>query len=424
VPERSRIRAGGVVVVIAVLASLLGLVPAGRAGAGCWPSQGRAIRAAADPRPRAELVFRGHGSGHGLGMSQYGAQGAARLGCGYRQILTRYYRGTRVRIRPMPTVVTVRMTENASQASVTRFTGVVEWRNGARRIHVQRAGTVTVRRLSATRAALRSHTRRLWVGRVADAGLAAIHRRGVVRLDSPTDPYGKLPMSLRWDRVSFRVDSSGMDVVKVFGNNRQGRAMDKYLLGLSEVPSSWPRAALRAQAVAARSYAAIRGGAMLPTVAHQNYTGYEYEAAAGPRWRNAVWATSRRVVVDRSGRTIDAVYSSSMAGFTEDKVYSWGGSPISYLRPVNDARWTRASDNPASTRAWTRGFTRRRVATALGFRSVGSVFVYPRGDPRRVRGVRVIGVRGGRRVTVWIDGFDVRNALGLLSPGFTVKNNR
>ena len=42
---------------------------------------------------------------------------------------------------------------------------------------------------------------------------------------------------------------------------------------------------------------------------------------------------------------------------------------------------------------------------------------------RRAAGVRVIGRRGGQAVTVWLDGFDVRNALGLLSPGFVVKNN-
>ena len=46
-------------------------------------------------------------------MSQYGAQGAARLGCAYPRILATYYRGTHVAIAPMPRTVTVRMTENA-----------------------------------------------------------------------------------------------------------------------------------------------------------------------------------------------------------------------------------------------------------------------------------------------------------------------
>jgi Stage II sporulation protein len=356
-------------------------------------------------------------------MSQYGAQGAARLGCRYSQILRTYYRGTHVATVAMPKTVTVQMTENAGRASITQVTGAVEWRNGARRILVQRAGTVTVRRLSASRVELLNATRRLWVGQVVGTGLLAIHRRGIVSLNSPTDFYGKLPRLLRWDWISFRVDSMGLDVDKVFRDNRLGPAMDKYLLGLAEVPSNWPRHALRAQVAAARTFAYRRPIDLEPTPSDQNWDGYDHEAAAGARWLDAVSSTSGRIVVDGSGRAIDALYSSSMAGFTEDKVYSWGGDPFSYLRAVNDARWTRASDNPASTRAWTVGFSRRHVARALGFSRVTSVFAYPRGDPRRPRGVRVIGVRGGQNVTAWIPGFTVRNALGLRSPGFVVKNN-
>ena len=136
-----------------------------------------------------------------------------------------------------------------------------------------------------------------------------------------------------------------------------------------------------------------------------------------------MWATSGQIIVDGANRPIDAFYSSSMGGWTEDNVYSWGGSPVSYLRPVNDSRWDRASDNPATLRSWTQGFTRRQVARALGFTRVTSVFVARRGAPQRAAGVRVIGRRGGQVVTVWFEGFDVRNALGLPSPGFVVKNN-
>jgi hypothetical protein len=422
-PVRSRIRAGGIVTVVATIATLTWLAPSGPAAAACPSSAGRAIANAPDPVPLAQVVFRGHGSGHGLGMSQYGAEGAARLGCAYPTILSTYYRGTHVATAAMPRTVTVRMTENARWASVDSLTGSVIWRTGGRRVHVQRDGRVRVHRLSATTAELLSGSRRVWTGRVFGGVLRALHRGGIVRLDSGTDPYAKLPMRLRRDWIEFRIDASGMDAVKVFEDNAGGRAMDKYLLGLAEVPASWPQAALRAQVVAARTFAVKRGGAMLPTVAHQNWEGYDQEAAAGASWSSAVASTSGRIIVDRSGQPIDALYSASMAGFTEDKVYSWGGTSFSYLQAVNDARWTRASDIPSSTRAWTAGFTRRRVASALGFGRVTSVFVFPRGDPRRVRGVRVIGVRGGQRVTEWIPGFTVRNALGLPSPGFVVKNN-
>ena len=41
-----------------------------------------------------ELALTGHGFGHGHGMSQYGAQGAALKGLTHRQILAFYYPGT------------------------------------------------------------------------------------------------------------------------------------------------------------------------------------------------------------------------------------------------------------------------------------------------------------------------------------------
>ncbi len=409
-----------------LVASLSSLAVADQVHAACPPAAGVPIRHAPDPVPRTQVVFRGHGWGHGLGMSQYGAQGAARLGCAYRRILRTYYTGTRVAPAAMPATVNVRMTENVRRASVTRVTGAVVWRNGKRPVFIQRGGRVTVRRIGAESVELRRRGQRLWAGPVSAFGLRAVHRAGVVRLNSPTDPYGKLPMSLRWDSISFHVGSAGMDVVKVFRNNRHGPAMNKYLLGLAEVPASWPRAALRAQAVAARTFAVQRAGALLPTVAHQNYNGYDYEASdlvQGSRWRAAVWATSGQIIVDGANQPIDAFYSSSMGGWTEDNVYSWGGSPVSYLRPVNDSRWDRASDNPSTLRSWTQGFTRRQVARALGFTRITSVLVARRGAPQRAAGVRVTGRRGGRVVTVWFEGFDVRNALGLPSPGFVVKNN-
>src|SRR5579864_8084051 len=42
----------------------------------------------------ALFLFSGHGWGHGIGMSQYGAWGYALHGYGYQQILSHYYPGT------------------------------------------------------------------------------------------------------------------------------------------------------------------------------------------------------------------------------------------------------------------------------------------------------------------------------------------
>src|SRR5262245_45157757 len=50
----------------------------------------------ASPRALANWEVDGHGYGHGVGMSQYGAYGYARHGTGYEQILEHYYTGAKV----------------------------------------------------------------------------------------------------------------------------------------------------------------------------------------------------------------------------------------------------------------------------------------------------------------------------------------
>ena len=48
----------------------------------------------------------------------------------------------------------------------------------------------------------------------------------------------------------------------------------------------------------------------------------------------------------------------------------------------------------------------------------------PRGADSRTAGVKVVGLKAGRLTTVHLDGWDVREALGLLSPGFTISMRR
>src|SRR4051812_37837800 len=52
----------------------------------------------------ALLVFSGHGWGHGVGMSQYGAYGYAQHGSTYDQILAHYYSGTTLGPAPASTI--------------------------------------------------------------------------------------------------------------------------------------------------------------------------------------------------------------------------------------------------------------------------------------------------------------------------------
>jgi len=416
-----RARASLAQLVACAVAALVIAVPGSVAQAACPAAAGTAY-APANPSEPAQVVFRGHGWGHGLGMSQFGAQGAARLGCTAAQILTTYYTGASVAARADRTTVEVRMLYSVTSARVTSVEGNVAWRNGRRLVGTQRSGTWEVRSLTDTTAELLADGTRVWSGSVHRNGLRAVLSGSIISLDASSDTYGKLPMRLKYDIIRFTVHAGRMDVVKVFNDTSGGRALDKYLFGLAEVPYSWPKEALRAQAIAGRTYASQKSGVLRPTWSDQNYNGYDQEALDlrnGGHHHRAVLDTSGQIVVDGGGAAIQAFYTSSVGGYTEDSRYSFGGT-ASYLRPINDAAWDRASDNPASRRAWAVGRTRAQVAAALGFDTISSISVPARGSPARVDGVRVVGLISGKPMTRYIRGMTVRDAFGMLSPGFTI----
>ncbi len=123
--------------------------------------------------------------------------------------------------------------------------------------------------------------------------------------------------------------------------------VDDYLLGIQEVPFSWPMAALEAQAVAARTYLAWslergRVGAgqtygfdICASTACQVYGGLDQVASPlGERWAAAVESTARQVLLYQGSPAL-AMYSSTTGGRTRnyEDVYA-GRSPIAYLRAV------------------------------------------------------------------------------------------
>ena len=118
-------------------------------------------------------------------------------------------------------------------------------------------------------------------------------------------------------------------------------ALDDYVKGISEVPSSWPAEALRAQAIAARTYllwvlgngtagaAAALGAQICATESCQVYSGVAKERAAnGEKWAAAVEDTAGLALVS-GGAPILAKYSACNGGRSVS-----GGKP--YLKPVDD----------------------------------------------------------------------------------------
>jgi stage II sporulation protein D len=121
--------------------------------------------------------------------------------------------------------------------------------------------------------------------------------------------------------------------------------LEDYLKGIAEVPRTWHLEALKAQVVAARSYAMTHirygdatgrelGYQLCATDACQVYVGLGVaDGPFGQRWRDAVDATAGQVLLYQ-GRTADALYSSTSNGHTIGNDQVFGSAPLPYLRPV------------------------------------------------------------------------------------------
>lgn len=124
-------------------------------------------------------------------------------------------------------------------------------------------------------------------------------------------------------------------------------SLERYLLGLQEVPPGWPEEALRAQAVAARTYAlwtlsrppagaaATYGFDICASVECQVFSGADVVATPdGARWAAAVRDTAREAVL-YEGAPILARYHSTSGGMTLDNSQAFPGEPdYPYLQGV------------------------------------------------------------------------------------------
>jgi SpoIID/LytB domain protein len=199
--------------------------------------------------------------------------------------------------------------------------------------------------------------------------LAAGARDTFVRLDGVGDYRGALEL---------RRTGTGVGAVNDV-------ALEDYVKGIAEMPSGWPVEALRAQAIASRTYAlwviqsgsageaAGLGAQICATDGCQVYAGLAKERApSGASWVAAVDATRGQVLLDH-GAPLMAKYSSSNGGRSVA-----GGRP--YLKAVDDP-----DDARSPLHHWT---------LALGYDDVGRALAAP-GPLRSLRR------EGGNVVAEW-----------------------
>ena len=145
--------------------------------------------------------------------------------------------------------------------------------------------------------------------------------KGTVRLKG--DAHGTVNYL---GKMEFRIESGKLRAVNHID-------LERYLYGVVpyEMSNSWPLDALKAQAISARGYAAIRVAHrqnnssvyfdVVDTVSHQVYKGYN------PSFTNAIKAVNETAgeVLTYNGKMIDTYYAASNGGFTELVGNAWGG---------------------------------------------------------------------------------------------------
>jgi stage II sporulation protein D len=343
--------------------------------------------------------MRGAGWGHGIGLSQWGSYGYAKQGADYRAIVDHYYRDTQIAVRDGG-VVRVLLQPNRSTVYIRNATQA-----GDRMLDDQALYKAT---RTDNKVVLRSSSgRKLETFGEMVRVVGGRHMRLLGRADNGVrDGLYRGALEIR------AAAGSGLNAINAI-------AMEDYLLGVvpSESPSSWPAAALQAQAVVARSYALAsnvngNGFNQYADTRSQMYRGYLGEA---PSTTQAVADTSGQIVT-YGGAVATTFFFSTSGGYTENIENAFVGSqPRPWLKGVKDPY-----DDPSPYHRWRLDFSRASLAAKLGSWVKGrfrGIKVLKRGVSPRVVKASIVGSRGSTVVT----GPQIRSRMGLRDTWFRLR---
>ena len=350
---------------------------------------------AAPAQGASRLVVRGAGFGHGIGMSQWGAHGFALKGTDHGAILRHYYSGTQIgRLDGGGEVrVLLKSADRVVFGSATRLAGGRRLEPARRYVAARGVGGAVVLRSSSGRE-LGTYASPLAV-EGAPGGVQVFGSSGNAAVD------GRYR-----GRLEVRASALGGGVSAI-----NAVALDDYIRGVvaGEMPSSWPQEALRAQAVAARTYALATskdgdGFDQYSDTRSQVYNGIAGETAA----TDAAVAGTTGEIVAYAGKPIVTYYFSTSGGRTEniENVFI-GAAPAPYLVSVVDPH-----DDASPRHRWARTMSLRSAQRRLGSLVKGSltrIRVLRRGRSPRVVAAQIIGT-GGRTS---VSGPTLRRKLGL-----------
>jgi SpoIID/LytB domain protein len=363
------------------------------------------------------FTFNGNGFGHGVGLSQIGGKAMAIDGKSAEDILKYYYTGVtvepvsdwydvRVNIGHLLTSASIQLVSNVGELRINDYvineklvTANFRFTNGAIVTTIRKAKSNIATLPAAKTISIQ------WSGTRFLPGATAI-----VAFNS-----GK-SQRYQFGQMALQV------VGKAFEATNTVRLKDEYLYGISEVSSAWPREMLRAQAIAARTYAISKAGIYRPscdcdlygTVQDQLFVGTAKltEAKYGSLWKEAVDSTSvdeeNGLAITYMGNPISAYYSSSSGGQTESALNAFG-TDVEYLQPVADPVSLDPLRNP-NYASWKRSVSGAVVAKAFGLLDVQKLEI----QGKRIEATSL----NGTKVSLRLETFRSRAALP--SPFFTI----
>lgn len=308
------------------------------------------------PGARAQVswVVHGHGFGHGVGLSAYGAYGYALHGKGYKFILGHYYPGTSLGTVEGAPVVRVLLETASGDVTFTESTGACGVKlEPTRSYEAHRFGRVIVLRTSGGKPLKRCG------GKLRAAGGAGVVNIGGVRY-----------------RGALEVVPAGASELNVVN----ALSLEAYVKGVipNESPPSWPPAELKAQAIISRSFAltgVVEGDGfdLYSDTRSQVYKGLESEYTTTDE---AAEATQGQVLM-YEGNVAETLFSACSGGETESMENVFGSAvpylvgvpdPYDDLCPLHD--WTLRFSGPqisAKLSGLLRGRLKKIVITKTGY---------------------------------------------------------
>jgi len=322
--------------------------------------------AVADVLP-VRFIITGSGFGHGVGLSQIGAEGLALEGKSATDILTYYFPGTQVTTAPITQSIRVNIAHQSTYQAITG-TSLQLYKGDLTTtpIAVPQGATLKfsmVGKVISPTITLKGSPTVI----VPSGALFSVKWDGVVKVAG---------ISLKYGSVALRAVASKMEVTTTL-------ALDtEYIYGISEMSSAWPTAAIQSQAIASRTYGLARIATIrkecdcnvYSTIYDQNFVGYskESEPLIGALWKAAVDATAG-MTVTYNNAPINVYFFSSSGGMTQRSEDVWG-TAYPYLTNVADPYSLDLVLNPTYSH-WQRVINQKDMSAAFGLPDVATIAI-------------------------------------------------